>query len=71
MAPMKSPTNQETPAGLENSITLTHLARRWGVTRREVRRLLQIGELPFVQVAGQIRVPTDAVRAKESTATGR
>jgi len=67
MAPMKSPTNHEAPADLEDSITLTHLARRWKVSRREVRRLLQIGELPFVQVAGQIRVPVDAVRAKESS----
>jgi len=66
MAPMKSPTHQEAAEGLEESITLTHLAQRWEVSRREVRRLLQIGELPFVQVAGQIRVPMAAVRAKES-----
>ncbi len=63
MAPMKSPIHQES---LEDSITLTHLAQRWEVSRREVRRLLQIGELPFVQVSGQIRVPLAAVRAKES-----
>jgi len=66
MAPMKSPASQETLSGLEDSITLTHLAQRWKVSRREVRRLLQVGELPFVQVAGQIRVPVEAVQAKES-----
>jgi len=66
MAPMKSPTHQEAQESLEESITLTHLAQRWDVSRREVRRLLQIGELPFVQVEGQIRVPVAAVRARES-----
>lgn len=66
MPPMKSPSHHEPPEGLEDSITLTHLARRWEVSRREIRRLLQIGELPFVQVEGQIRVPVDAVQARES-----
>jgi len=66
MAPMKSPIHHEAQEGLEESITLTHLAQRWGVSRREVRRLLQIGELPFVQVSGQIRVPMAAVRSRES-----
>ncbi|MCA9229386.1 MAG: helix-turn-helix domain-containing protein [Planctomycetales bacterium] len=65
MAPMKSPSHQEMPEELEVSVTLTHLAHRWNISRREVRRLLQIGKLPFVQVADQIRVPLDAVRAIE------
>ncbi len=67
MAPMKSPPNHEPPEELEQSITLTHLARRWKVSRRKVRRMLQRGKLPFVQVAGQIRVPVEAVEAFETS----
>ena len=61
MAPMKCPTRRRMKDEFEDSYSLTHLARRWGVSRREVRLLLQKGDLPFVQVLGQLRVPTQAV----------
>ena len=67
MPPMKSPSNHEPPEGMEDSVTLIHLAKRWKVSRREIRRLLQTGELPFVQVEGQIRVPVEAVLAMEKS----
>lgn len=65
MAPMKSPAPRESSDGYEETYSLTHLAHRWGVTRREIRQLLQIGELPFVQIDGQLRVPASAVRMVE------
>lgn len=66
MAPMKSPPHHDVADEQEESITLTHLAQRWHVSRREVRRLLQSGKLPFEEVAGQIRVPLAAVLVFES-----
>jgi len=65
MAPMKSPAPREPAGEYEETYSLTHLAHRWGVTRREIRHLLQLGELPFVQVDGQLRVPESAVRMVE------
>jgi excisionase family DNA binding protein len=61
MAPMKCPARNEPADVFQDSFTLTHLARRWHVHRREVRQLLQTGQLPFVQVSGQLRVPRAAV----------
>ena len=65
MAPMKCPAHRDLADDLDDSFTLTHLAHRWHVSRRDVRRLLQTGKLPFVQVSGQIRVPVSAVRSFE------
>ena len=65
MAPMKYPAGREAAGDLEESYSLTHLARRWGVSRRDIRQLLQQGELPFIEVLGQIRVPARAVRRHE------
>lgn len=65
MAPMKRPTHH----GKESSSTLSlqQVAARWAVPRREVRRLLQHGDLPFEQVRGRLRVPLEAVRHYEET----
>lgn len=65
MAPMKAPRQRETDAALEDTYSLTHLAHRWGVSRKDVRQLLQDGELPFVQILGQLRVPVRAVELLE------
>ena len=65
MAPMKCPAHKDEDEILQQSSTLTHLARRWNVSRRYVRRLVQTGALPFVQVTGQIRVPKRAVELFE------
>jgi len=61
MPPMKSPN----PHGSGDDVSLTHLAHRWQVRRREVRQLLQEGVLPFVDVRGQLRVPKDAIKRLE------
>jgi excisionase family DNA binding protein len=65
MAPMKRPTHH----GIEPvaSLSLQQIAARWSVPRREVRRLLQRGHLPFEQVRGRLRVPLDSVQHYEKT----
>lgn len=69
MAPMKCPAARDSIGDCEDSHTLTHLARRWHLTRKEVRHLLQRGKLPFMDVLGQIRVPHEAVRDFEERLT--
>ena len=61
MPRMKSPSKLISDSPLKNSHSLTHLAHRWGVSRRDVRQLLQQGKLPFIQFMGQLRVPDSAV----------
>ena len=61
MAPMKCPACRKPADVFHDSFTLTHLAHRWKKHRREVRQLLQTGQLPFMQVRGQLRVPRAAV----------
>jgi len=65
MAPMKRPVELDEQSDFHDSCSLTHLAHRWGVSRREVRRLLQQGKLPFVEVLRQLRVPRSAVESFE------
>lgn len=66
MAPMKCPPSNRLRDEFGKTWTLTHVAHRWGVRRRTIRQLLAMGELPFVQVEGQIRVPVSAVRKFET-----
>jgi len=61
MAPMKCPFQHEPADVFEDNVSLTHLAHRWHLRRRDVRHLLQDGKLPFVQVRRQLRVPRAAV----------
>ena len=65
MAPMKAPSHRTLSEDLAQSVSLTHLAGRWGVSRKEIRQLLQEGRLPFIQIGGQLRVPADAVAQAE------
>ncbi len=65
MPPMRRPVEREASEAAEPSYSLTHLAKRWNKSRREVRQMLQHGELPFEQVDGQIRVPCQAVERFE------
>lgn len=65
MAPMKAPSHRELAEELEKSYSLTHLAHRWGVSRKAVRQLLQDGELSFFEIDGQLRVPAQAVEHLE------
>ena len=66
MAPMKCPAERAPADEFEDSYSLTHLAHRWRVPRKVIRQLLQEGELPFVQVEGQLRVPAASIRKIES-----
>jgi hypothetical protein len=53
------------PVGLRpyaKTLSLAGLARRWGAPRRAVRRLAASGCLPFVEVAGHIRVAKREMR---------
>jgi len=65
MAPMRCPAQREPANDYLDSYSLTHLAHRWGVSRRDIRQMLQCGELPFVQIEGQLRVTAAAVRMIE------
>ncbi|MGI9429633.1 MAG: hypothetical protein ACR2NM_13305 [Bythopirellula sp.] len=66
MAPMKCPAERRPADEFEDSYSLTHLAHRWRVPRKVIKQLLQEGELPFVQVEGQLRVPAASIRKIES-----
>ena len=61
MAPMKRPAVTET----DDTLSVAALAHRWHMKRREVRRLLGAGRLPFIQLRGRIRVPRTAVLRHE------
>jgi excisionase family DNA binding protein len=61
MAPMKMHSRRH-PA---ETFTITHLAHRWGVPRKTIRRLMKSGQLPFEQIAGQLRVPVASVQQLE------
>lgn len=63
MAPMKRPAVKDP----DDTLSVTALAHRWHCKRREVRRLLGAGVMPFVQIRGRIRVPRDAVRQAEQS----
>lgn len=67
MAPMKVPNPHDLDEELQDTYSLTHLAHRWGVTRKAVRQLIQDGELPFVEIDSQIRVPGAAVEQIEQS----
>ncbi|MGL4514675.1 MAG: helix-turn-helix domain-containing protein [Lacipirellulaceae bacterium] len=43
------------------TVSLAEVARRWGASRRDVRRLAATGRLPFVEVAGHIRVAATGI----------
>lgn len=65
MCPMKK-SPSESFQQLTGAVSLSAAARRTGIPRREVRRMVQQGRLPFVQVRGQICVPAKAVRELSS-----
>ncbi|TWT40810.1 hypothetical protein Pla111_32280 [Botrimarina hoheduenensis] len=52
----------EGPSGpFKGSVSLAAAAASWGVPRRAVRRLVASGRVPFVQIAGRIRLPRKLV----------
>ena len=71
MAPMKCPSPHDPADVFEDSLSLTHLAHRWQMHRRDVRHLLQSGTLPFVQIRNQLRVPLAAAKRYERRLSNR
>ena len=68
MSPMKTP---PTAAMLEEAtLSLAQAARRLKLTQSELRSRLGSGEIPFVEVAGKLRVPILGLQiaAKNQTA---
>lgn len=65
MAPMKRPATKPYLEDRDDTLSITALAKRWHLTHHEARQLLAEGELPFVQVAGKIRIPCEAVATHE------
>ena len=59
MPRMKKPAPPKEPPW-QATLSIDAFAESRGLTPREVRRLLGRGHLPFVQIAGQIRVPKEA-----------
>lgn len=59
MPRMKAPRSDAGP--FAGSVSLGSLSRRLGVPRRRLRRLVAEGRTPFVQIAGRIRIPNEAV----------
>ena len=64
MVPMKPQPRRRDP-DLAGSISLDQLARRWHVSRKEIRHLLERQELGFVQIRGVFRVPLEEVERYE------
>lgn len=56
MAPMrKPPPARQHP--WQETFSIDAFARQHGISRRDVKQLLRSGKLPFLELAGQIRVP--------------
>ena len=64
MAPMKPEPRCRDP-DLADTLSLDQLARRWRISRKQVRRLLGAQQLGFVQVRGSLRVPLAEVSRYE------
>jgi excisionase family DNA binding protein len=71
MAPMKLPAHGRASEDSFDSYSLTHLAHLLHVTRRRIRQMLQKGDLPFVEVRGQIRVPRSAIVMRKGNCGAR
>jgi len=52
---------------LAGTLSLDQLARRWKISRKQVRRLLAQQVLNFVQIRGRLRVPLEEVERYEKT----
>ena len=64
MVPMKPQPRRRDP-DLAGSISLDQLARRWHVSRKQIRHLLERQELSFMQIRGVFRVPLEEVERYE------
>ena len=66
VAPMKPEPRRRDPH-LAGTLSLNQLARRWKISRKQVRRLLGRQQLDFVQVRGSFRVPLAEVQRYEKS----
>ena len=59
--PMKSPQPFVSP--YRNTVSMGKVAQMLSIPRREVRRLVQQGKLPFAEIQGRIRIPASDVKS--------
>lgn len=64
MAPMKRPADEVSQGYYQGTWSLGEAARRLGVSKKDLRCLLASGQLDFVQIAGQIRIPIEYVQQR-------
>jgi excisionase family DNA binding protein len=50
-----------------DTMSVARLARRWHLTRTEVRHMLGRGVLSFVQIRGKLRVPREEIERYEKS----
>ena len=64
MAPMKRPADKASQGYYQGTWSLGDAALRMGVNKKELRCLLADGQLDFVQIAGQIRIPVEHMQQR-------
>ncbi len=64
MAPMRTPPPQQQD-DWRSTQSIDAFARERGLTRAEVKQLLASGQLPFIELAGQIRIPRREVGSRK------
>ena len=65
MSPMK-PKSRQPRSHLAGTLSIAQVARRWGISAKEVRRLLSRRELQFEEIMGRIRIPQSEVDRLEA-----
>ena len=66
MSPMKREAGHRNQDYID-TMSVARLARRWHLTRAEVRHMLGRGVLSFVQIRGKLRVPLEEVERYENS----
>ncbi len=68
MSPMKRDAMPD--PHIAGTLSLAALARRWRVSRKEIRRMLARQELDFILICDRIRVPEAEVERYENEKEG-
>ena len=66
MSPMKREAGHRNQ-DYTDTMSVGRLARRWHLTRAEVRHMLGRGMLSFVQIRGKFRVPREEIERYENS----
>ena len=66
MSPMKREAGHRNQ-DYSDTMSVGRLARRWHLTRAEVRHMLGRGMLSFVQIRGKFRVPREEIERYENS----